>query len=183
VATLGVLLVVSKGNLGDVIAHGLPVTIGDLLALASAPNWAIFSVISKSVLKRYQPTIMMTVVMTVGWLMLLPFFIASSGPGQIAHITAAGWAGILFLGVACSGLAYIFWYDVLHAADASSVASFLYLEPIVTVIVASIVLDEAIVPATIIGGAIILFGVWLVSRPTATANRFALNQEAEQIIE
>jgi drug/metabolite transporter (DMT)-like permease len=183
VATFGVLLVVSKGDLGDVIAHGLPVTIGDLLALASAPNWAIFSVISKSVLKRYQPTIMMTVVMTVGWLMLLPFFAASNGLTQIAHITTAGWAGILFLGVACSGLAYIFWYDVLHAADASSVASFLYLEPIVTVIVASIVLDETIVPATIIGGAIILLGVWLVSRPTATTHRSIAGQTAEQIIE
>jgi drug/metabolite transporter (DMT)-like permease len=140
-------------------------------------------VISKSVLKRYQPTIMMTVVMTVGWLMLLPFFAASNGLTQIAHITTAGWAGILFLGVACSGLAYIFWYDVLHAADASSVASFLYLEPIVTVIVASIVLDETIVPATIIGGAIILLGVWLVSRPTATTHRSIAGQTAEQIIE
>jgi drug/metabolite transporter (DMT)-like permease len=167
-ATVGVLLVVSKGNLADVLAHGLPVTTGDALALASAPNWAIFSVISKSVLKRYPPTVVMTIVITIGWLMLLPFFLASDGFAEIAQLTPGGWASLLFLGVACSGLAYIFWYDVLHEADAGSVSAFLYLEPIVTVIVAAIVLDESIVPATLIGGAIILLGVWWVSRP-ATA--------------
>ncbi len=169
-ATLGVLLVVSKGDLADVIAHGLPVTIGDALALASAPNWAIFTVISKSVLKRYPPTVMMTIIMTIGWLMLTPVFIASDGFAQIAQLTPSGWTGILFLGIACSGLAYIFWYDVLHEADASSVASFLYIEPVVTVIVAAIVLKESIVPATLIGGAIILLGVWLVSRPALASN-------------
>jgi drug/metabolite transporter (DMT)-like permease len=165
-ATIGVLVVVSKGNLAEVSAHGLPVTTGDYLALASAPNWAVFSVISKSVLKRYPPTVMMTIVITLGWLMLLPFFVAANGFAQIGQLTTAGWAGILFLGVACSGLAYIFWYDALHEADASRVASFLYIEPIVTVIVASIVLDEQIVLATLIGGATILLGVWLVAKPS-----------------
>ena len=163
-ATLGVLLVVSKGQVGAAIAQGLPVTVGDYLALASSPNWAIFSVSSKPVLKRYSPTVMMTVVMTLGWLMLLPLFFATGGLDQIGRLTPAGWAGVLFLGVACSGLAYIFWYDALHEADASGVSAFLYIEPIVTVIVASIVLDEQIVPATVIGGVIILSGVWLVSR-------------------
>lgn len=165
-ATIGVLLVVSKGDLVAVLAHGLPVTTGDYLALASSPNWAIFSVISKSVLKRYSPTVMMTIVITVGWLMLLPFFVAANGFAQIGQLTPAGWAGVLFLGIACSGLAYIFWYDALHEADASRVASFLYIEPIITIIVASIVLSEQIVLATLLGGAIILFGVWLVARPT-----------------
>jgi drug/metabolite transporter (DMT)-like permease len=166
-ATLGVLLIVSKGNLGEIAANGLPVTLGDLLAFASAPNWAVFSVISKSVLKRYEPTVMMTVVITLGWLMLLPIFVFSNGPAQISQLTISGWAGILFLGMACSGLAYIFWYDALHAAEASSVAAILYIEPIVTVIVAASLLDEAIVPATLIGGGTILLGVYLVSRPIA----------------
>ncbi len=180
-ATIGVLLVVSKGDLGNVITHGLPVTTGDALAFASAPNWAIFSVISKSVLRRYQPTIVMTVVMTIGWLMLLPFFVAADGFTQMTHITLSGWAGIAFLGIACSGLAYIFWYDVLHEAEASRVAAFLYIEPIVTVIVAAIVLHEGIVPATIVGGATIMFGVWLVSKPMTATPQPATSQGAEQI--
>jgi drug/metabolite transporter (DMT)-like permease len=135
------------------------------------------------VLKRYPPTVMMTIVITLGWLMLTPIFIASNGFAKIAQLTLSGWAGILFLGVACSGLAYIFWYDVLHEAEASRVAAFLYIEPIVTVIVAALVLNEAIVAATLIGGAIILLGVWLVSRPATASNKALVKQGIESSIE
>lgn len=182
-ATFGVLLVVSKGDLADVVAHGLPVTFGDALALASAPNWAIFSVISKSVLKRYPPTVIMTLVMTIGWVMLAPLFILSDGFTQTARLTSDGWWSILFLGVACSGLAYIFWYDVLHEAEASSSATFIYIEPVVTVIVAALVLKEPIVPATLIGGAIILLGVWLVSRPVPVTTSVRTEPSIEPMID
>jgi len=44
------------------------------------------------------------------------------------------------------------------------VGAFLYLEPLVTVVVAAIVLGEAVVWASLLGGGIILLGVWLVNR-------------------
>ncbi|MBS1245436.1 MAG: hypothetical protein H6R36_91, partial [Chloroflexi bacterium] len=53
-------------------------------------------------------------------------------------------------------------------AGASQVASFLYLEPIVTVVVAATWIGEPVTWATLIGGGIILLGVWLVNRPAAT---------------
>jgi drug/metabolite transporter (DMT)-like permease len=70
----------------------------------------------------------------------------------------------LFLGIACSGLAYIFWYDALAEAGAAQVASFLYIEPIVTVVVATLLIGEAATWSTLAGGATILLGVWLVNR-------------------
>ena len=57
--------------------------------------------------------------------------------------------------------------DPLHALKQLTTAQtgvFLYIEPIVTVVVAFFVLGEAITPALLIGGAVILFGVWLVNR-------------------
>ncbi|MFZ6020317.1 MAG: EamA family transporter, partial [Chloroflexota bacterium] len=65
---------------------------------------------------------------------------------------------------ACSGLAYIFWYDALQAMPSAQVGVFLYLEPLVTVAVAGAVLGEALTAATLAGGIIILLGVWLVNR-------------------
>jgi drug/metabolite transporter (DMT)-like permease len=38
----------------------------------------------------------------------------------------------------------------------------------VAVVVAFLVLGERITPASLLGGAIILFGVWLVNRPTSS---------------
>jgi drug/metabolite transporter (DMT)-like permease len=89
-----------------------------------------------------------------------------SGPGfsEIGQLTLRGWFGILFLGIACSGLAYIFWYDGLQAIPASQLGAFLYLEPLVAVIVAAIVLNEPVLLASLVGGGTILLGVWLVNR-------------------
>ena len=59
-------------------------------------------------------------------------------------LSVEGWISIIFLGLACSGLAYVFWYDALLEAGASQVASFLYLEPIVTVVVAATRIGERV---------------------------------------
>ncbi len=168
IALVGVVIVVTRGTLSPDTLH-LPSTTGDLLALASALNWAIFSVASKPLLKRLPPTLMMTYVMTLGWLIVLPF--SGSSWSEIPKLTLTGWLAIAFLGIFCSGLAYLFWYDALAQTDASQVAAFLYVEPLVTVIVAGIVLSEPFVPASLLGGLTILLGVYLVNRPRISPAR------------
>jgi drug/metabolite transporter (DMT)-like permease len=164
-AALGVLLVVTRGDLSAVTAgrFGTP---GDFLVLISAPNWAVFSALSRSGLKRHPSTLMMFYVMSFGWFFTSILFFAGSGITEIPSIPWDGWIAIVFLGVFCSGIAYIFWYDALKVLPVAQTGAFLYIEPIVTVIVAAVVLGEAILLATLIGGITILTGVWLVNRPS-----------------
>ncbi|MGB8981268.1 MAG: DMT family transporter [Anaerolineales bacterium] len=167
-AAFGVLLVVTKGDLAAVTAgkFGSP---GDVLVLISAPNWAIFSALSRSGLKKHPSTLMMFYVMSFGWFFTSILFFATSGIGQIPLIPWDGWIAITFLGVFCSGIAYIFWYDALKVLPIAQTGAFLYLEPVITVIVAALVLRESVLLATLIGGITILVGVWLVNRRTASA--------------
>lgn len=162
-AAAGVLLVVSRGDLRALSLgqFGAP---GDLLILISAPNWAVFSTLSRDGLRRYPAALMMFFVMGFGWLFSSVFFLSGPGLADLSRLTLDGWTAVLFLGVACSGLAYIFWYDALQALPSAQVGVFLYLEPLVTVAVAGALLGEALTPATLIGGIIILTGVWLVNR-------------------
>jgi drug/metabolite transporter (DMT)-like permease len=111
---------------------------------------------------------MMFYVMTFGWLFSSILFFAGPGNGQISQIPWDGWLAILFLGIFCSGIAYIFWYDALKVLPVAQTGAFLYIEPIITVIVAAILINEAITFASLIGGFTILFGVWLVNRPNPT---------------
>ena len=106
----------------------------------------------------------MLYVMGFGWSFTSVLFFAGPGLSEIGQLTLNGWLGILFLGVACSGFAYIFWYDALQAIPATQVGAFLYLEPLVAVIIAAIVLNESILLASLVGGSTILLGVWLVNR-------------------
>lgn len=164
-AAFGVLLVVTKGDLTAVTAGNFG-TRGDFLVLISAPNWAVFSALSRSGLKKHSSTLMMFYVMSFGWLFTSILFLASSGINQISSIPWDGWIAITFLGVFCSGIAYIFWYDALRVLPVAQTGAFLYLEPIITVIVATLLLREAILLATLVGGITILIGVWLVNRPS-----------------
>jgi drug/metabolite transporter (DMT)-like permease len=162
-AMLGTLLVVSRGELQSGTI-GLPATRGDLLVFLGAINWAVFSVLSKRILTRYAPSFMMTVTMGLGWLMLLPLFASSAEWSEMQGLSWESCTALLFLGLLCSGVAYVFWYDALGAAGAGQVASFLYLEPLVTLVVAVLFLNEQPAIGTLVGGGLILAGVWSVNR-------------------
>jgi drug/metabolite transporter (DMT)-like permease len=167
-AAVGVTLVVSEGNILSLF-NGQFGTPGDILILISAINWAVFSILSSSGLRRYPPTQMMFFVMLIGWILITLIFLAQGGLADLKHITPTSLLGIVFLGFFCSGLAYIAWYDGLHALPATQVGVFLNIEPLVAVITAWIVLGEPILLITLAGGAIILIGVKLVQKPPAEA--------------
>ncbi len=163
IAALGVLLVVTRGNLNSLIAgeFGTP---GDILILLSAPNWAVFTILSRRGLKTYAAALMMFYVMAFGWFFSTVLFVSAKGWESIHAIAPDGWLALGFLGVFCSGLAYVFWYDALKVLPVAQVGTYLYIEPVVTVIVSLFLLNEKITLAGLLGGAIILLGVWLVNR-------------------
>ncbi len=159
----GVLLVVTHGNLVSLVSGKIG-TPGDILILISAPNWAVFTILSRRGLKTYPAALMMFYVMAFGWLFSTAIFVAGRGWESIHNIAMDGWLAIGFLGVFCSGLAYIFWYDALKVLPVARVGTFLYFEPVVTVLVSFLLLNEKITAAGLLGGVIILLGAWLVSR-------------------
>lgn len=169
-AALGVLLVVTDGDLRSISLgqFGQP---GDVLVLVSSVNWAVFSVLSRRGLASHPAARMMFYVMALGWLFSSLLFFSGPGLGEIQQLSTGGWLGIGFLGVFCSGLAYIAWYDALQALPAAQLGAFLYLEPPVAVVVAAVILAEALTWAALLGGGIILLGVWLVNRNQNKGNK------------
>ncbi len=162
-AALGVLLVVTKGQPAAALAGSFGER-GDLLMLLSSPNWAVFSVLSRRHLSRHPAARLMLYVMASGWAFSTVPFLAGAGVRDIARLGPEGWAAIAFLGVACSGLAYIAWFDALERLPAAQVGALLYLEPLVAMAVAAAVLGERVGPAMVAGGPVILAGVWIVDR-------------------
>jgi drug/metabolite transporter (DMT)-like permease len=163
VGALGVLLVVSRGHLESLVSKGFG-TPGDVLVIISTLTWALFSAYSRRGLQRHKSAPMMLYVMGSGWLLGTVPWVFVGGPAEIARLTADAWIGILFLGVFCSGVAYIFWYDALRALPAAKVGSLLYIEPIVTMVAAAAMLGEAVTAPAIAGGAVILIGVRVATR-------------------
>ena len=166
-AALGVLIVVSKGRFGA-LASGKEGTIGDFLIFISAINWAVYTVLSRRELGRHPAARMMFYVMLFGWL-FTTVWIFGFGPGvrELAGLSSRAWIAILMLGIFGSGLAYIAYYDALQALPASQLGAFLNIEPLVTTMLAAAMIGEAITGITLLGGAAILLGVYLVNRRNA----------------
>ena len=163
IAAMGVLLIVSNGDF-RALASGRIGSLGDLLILISAPNWAVYTILSRRELARHPAARMMFYVMLFGWL-FTTIWIFGPGPGlsELPRLTASGWIAILILGILGSGLAYVAWYDALQAIPASQLGVFINIEPLVTMLFAPII-GETFSPISLIGGGIILLGVWLVNR-------------------
>jgi drug/metabolite transporter (DMT)-like permease len=162
-ASIGVLLVVSKGNIKSVFSGNFG-SAGDVLILISAPNWAIYSVLSYPILRRLSSTKVTLYVFLSGWLLTSIQFLGGKHWVEFSRLTPGGWLSIAFLGIFCSSVAYIFYNDGMKALPTSQVGIFLYLEPLVATIVAAIILSEKIFLASLVGGGLILIGVWIVNR-------------------
>jgi drug/metabolite transporter (DMT)-like permease len=162
----GAILVVTRGELSSQVL-ALPATRGDLLILASTVNWAIYTILGRRILMRLGSARAITAAMFIGWAMLIPFFVAAAGWQEYRDLSSTSVIAILFLGVGCSGLGYLFWYAALERIDASQVAAFLYLEPLVTLLSAVVLLGESVAVSTIVGGVLVLLGVLIVQTANA----------------
>ncbi|HYR88407.1 MAG TPA: DMT family transporter [Terriglobia bacterium] len=159
--TVGAIVVITRGEFSaDVL--GLPATRGDLLILASTVNWAIYNILGRDTLKRVGSARATSNMMLLGWAMFIPFFMREAGWHQYGSLSGTAIGAILFLGIGCSGLGYLFWYVALERIEASQAAAFLHIEPLVTFAAAVTLLGEPVGLPTLIGGGLVLIGVSIV---------------------
>jgi drug/metabolite transporter (DMT)-like permease len=156
--TVGALLVITRGELSARVL-ALPSTRGDLMVLASTVTWAIYTILGPKTLKRLGSGRATAGAMLAGWAMMIPFFINTAGWQEYRSLSSTAVTAIVFLGVGCSGLGYLLWYAALERIEASQVAAFLYLEPLVTLAAAVTFLGESVSVSTILGGILVLIGV------------------------
>ena len=160
---VGAAVVVTGGKIsGGLLA--LPSTRGDLLILLSTLNWALYSVLGRKTLLSLGSTRATTGAVPRGPRAAGADRVLGDGLSRLGRLSPAGWAAVLFLGICCSGLGYLFWYRALETMEASRVGALLYLEPLVTLVAGMALLGERVGVATIAGGLLLLAGVALVQR-------------------
>jgi len=159
----GIFLIISKGVFSLSLFRSSSI-FGDLLVLTSALAWTTFTVLGKGFISRFTPLSAVTVIMVSGFFIILPLSLLKGGWSTLLHLSLPAWMGIFFLGIFCSGLAYLLWYSALGKKDSSVVGTYLYLEPLVTLIGAYLFLGEEIYWITLMGGGMTLIGVYLATK-------------------
>ncbi|UAL53383.1 DMT family transporter [Bacillus sp. CMF21] len=161
IAVLGVLLITSYGQGGSLTFHA---NMGYALMILSTLNWAVYSILIKKLKIPYPALTITFYTSLIGFLMTIPFFMRNNGWVQLTVLTQENWTHLLFLGIFVSAVAYWFWGKALEVMEAAKVSSFLYFEPLATVIAAVILLNEPFLLMSGAGGLLIIAGVMIVNR-------------------
>ena len=139
IAFLGLWLLISHGNISSI---SLISNKGDFLILGSAFTWSIYSAVNKKISLTYPPMMTILFLFLMMAIIISPFTINSESIHSVLHLSMRGWTAILFLGILCSGAAYVMWAAALKEMESTKVGAFLYFEPFVTVIASWTILNE-----------------------------------------
>ena len=156
----GVALVILNGNF---VLKLNP--IGDLLTFGAVVTWVIYSIIIAKVQDRYSSWMITRKIFFYGVITLLPYFLFEPWGVTLEMLSRPMvWGNIAYLGVLASLGCYVAWNIVIKRLGAVDATNYLYINPIIAMITANLLLGERITPLAIAGTGLILVGVYLAER-------------------
>lgn len=156
----GVLVVVSSGSLAALLQHG--VNLGDAMMLIATLAYAIYSTLLKKWQLRLPPLVLLYLQVLVAVLVLLPLFLASPKVGP----TLQNIPLVLYACLLASMLAPLAWMQAVVRLGPSRTTLFFNLLPLITALIAALVLHEQLAWFHLVGGLLTLGGVVLSERWT-----------------
>jgi len=130
---------------------------GAFWIVLAAFSASLYFVFQKPLHARYSPFEITAYTLWAGSLWMLPF-----APGLLDAIRQAppsATLSVVYLGLGPAALAYVLWNYALSRLPASRVSSFLYLSPVLAVLIAWLWLGEVPTPLSLLGGVLALLGV------------------------
>ncbi|WP_062231960.1 DMT family transporter [Fictibacillus sp. FJAT-27399] len=158
---------VSLGGLSSHIS-----LIGILLGVCTALSWAIGTVYMKSISAKVDGIWLITIQSIIGGLIMTG---AGSGVEKWSSIT---WSfpfvlTMLFLALFSVAIAWLIYFHLLSRGNASMIASFNFLVPIISIFIGILFLDEPFTNTLLIGLLLIIASIYLVNRKSKLSVRRA----------
>ncbi|MGH9862799.1 MAG: DMT family transporter [Candidatus Acidiferrales bacterium] len=150
------------------LEHGLsaqgPTFLGDIITLGGGVAFALYTVYSKQVATRYDVLTLTTFSYLAGAVVIIPLAGWSMFDVDWHAIGWWGWFGVFYMAAVASVAAYMIFYYALTKITASRVIAFSYLQPVLVTILGIIVFGERLTPYLVVGGTLVLVGVFLAER-------------------
>jgi drug/metabolite transporter (DMT)-like permease len=165
IAFLGSAILVSGGQLADPQPGLLS---GAFFLILSQLAWALYTLLGKPLLSRRPPLLIMSAAHLFALLSLWPLAIPLGGWNFLGHMSewsSEVWLSLIYLGIINTGLSQVMYFYALRDVSTAQAVSYTYLQPPMTALMAMVALGEEVTTLTILCGAVIIFGLWLVNRP------------------
>jgi drug/metabolite transporter (DMT)-like permease len=141
---------------------------GDLLLILHGFCWSLYSVIGKPVLKDVDAMSFTAITTALG---LVPIAAAAypSVVGAPIIPSYPAFLGVVFLGLGGTFLGTLSWNKALELVPASQLANFIFLQPLIGVLLGVFIENDRFTAWSALGGGLILAGVYLTSIPAPSA--------------
>lgn len=157
ISLFGVLLVLTHGALLQIFT--IHYNQGDLLMLLAITVWTFYTLIGKK-LGNVPPIAATAVSATLGLIVLLPFFLTSGFSYRLSQTATIGIIYIVLFPSVCS---FVFWNSAIRVIGASKAGIYLNMLTVFTALI-SLILGKPITLPQIMGGVLVIIGVYLTNR-------------------
>lgn len=145
---------------GDPLALGrLTFTTGDLLVLAAAVSWALYSVALRSYPAGLDPFVFLFAIALCGLAFIIPLYAWEIASGQQVRPTPVTLASIAYVGVFASVVAFAAWNSGIRRVGSQVAGQFIHLMPAFSTILAVLFLHERLYAYHVAGIALIVVGI------------------------
>ncbi len=137
--------------------------LGDMLSLAAAFSWAVYSIILRGLSANYDVWYITRKTFFYGVVTALPFLAIEPqlhNPLTLLTDTTV-LTNLLFLSVGCSAVAYLLWSLCVRHLGAVTANNYMYLQAVVTMVASYFIINEPITAIGIIGCALVIGGLWI----------------------
>lgn len=168
ISLVGALFVISNGHPTAILSGGFGK--GELLILGCVASWATYSLVGRSVLKTLSPLSAVFYSSIAGCLLLL---IPAMREGSLTACTDYSLltiTNLAFLGLCGTAIGFSLYYQAIRKIGATRSGVFINLVPCFAILLSWVILDEAIKPAVLSGGMLVLAGVTLTNMPSRKHN-------------
>lgn len=136
--------------------------LGNLLMAANAACYSGYFVVSRPLLRRYPPRVV------IAWVFALSVpFVPLFAHGEAfvpAGASAGHWRALAFILVFPTVLAYVLNAFALATLGAATTAIYIYVQPLITASASALLLSEELTWAMLLSALLVFTGIWLVSR-------------------
>jgi drug/metabolite transporter (DMT)-like permease len=145
-------------------AIGSETIAGDLMTLVNSLSWAVFVVMAKPYMLKYQTVTVMKWIFLFGFIYILPFGMPDLWKVEWDSLSSQTLFTMAFVVVATTFLAYLLNTYALKALSSSVVSMYIYLQPFLATVIAIILGKDELTVIKVISASLIISGVYLASR-------------------
>lgn len=162
----GAILVITNGDPALLFDGGFGR--GETAIIGCVISWAAYSLIGRSVLKSMTPLSAVFYSALFGSVMLFPATLLDGTLPVPGSYTAVDWLSLLFLGIFGTAAGFTLYYRAITKIGAARSSVFINLVPLFSIVLAWIFLAETINISVLIGGIILMAGVYLTNKKPKT---------------